>query len=229
MKTVGLLGGMSWESTAEYYRVLNRTVQARLGGQHSAKIVMVSVDFDAIVQLQKAGDWERAGAVLGDAARQLERAGADFALLCTNTMHRVFDAIAAATPLPFVHLADATADALQRAGHRSVALLGTRFTMEQAFYRERLEARGMRVLVPDAGERDRVHEVIYDELCKGRILDASRAEYGAIIARLREAGATAVILGCTEITLLVSQADSVLPIFDTTRIHAELAVEMALA
>lgn len=230
MQVIGLIGGMSWESSAEYYRLLNRGVQGRLGGHHSAELVLVNVDFEPIKHAQHAGDWAAATAPLIVAARRLEQAGASFALLCTNTMHKVFDALEAATPLPFLHLADATGARIRAAGVRRVALLGTGFTMEQAFYRERLAAGfGLEVLVPDADDRALVHRVIYDELCRGDIRESSRAAYSDIIARLRDRGAEAVILGCTEITLLVRPQDSVLPIFDTTRIHCEVALDRALA
>jgi aspartate racemase len=228
MKTIGLVGGMSWESTAIYYRALNREVQARLGGQHSARIVMVSVDFHDVVEMQQRGDWDAAGALLADAAHTLERAGADFGLLCTNTMHRVFDAMTAGTKLPFLHLADATAEALVRAGHRKVGLLGTRYTMEQAFYRDRIASHGIEVLVPDADGRDLVHTVIYDELCKGVVRDASRGRYVGVIEQFARDGATAVILGCTEIGMLIDDASSPLPTFDTSLIHARVAVDRAL-
>jgi aspartate racemase len=230
MQVIGLIGGMSWESSAEYYRLLNRGVQERLGGHHSAQLELVNVDFEPIKHAQHAGDWAAATAPLIVAARRLEQAGASFALLCTNTMHKVFDALEAATPLPFLHLADATGARIRAAGVRRVALLGTGFTMEQAFYRERLAAGfGLEVLVPDADDRALVHRVIYDELCRGDIRESSRAAYSDIIARLRDRGAEAVILGCTEITLLVRPQDSVLPIFDTTRIHCEVALDRALA
>jgi aspartate racemase len=230
MRTIGLIGGMSWESTAEYYRLLNRIAQQRLGGHHSAELVLVSVDFEPIKRAQFAGDWDAATAPLVEAARRLERAGVDFALLCTNTMHKVFDALQASTPLPFLHLADATGERLRAAGVRRVGLLGTGFTMEQDFYKGRLADRfGLEVLVPDAAGRAEVHRIIYDELCLGTIRDDSRATYAATIARLRHDGAEAVILGCTEIGLLVRERDSVLPVYDTARIHCEVAMERALA
>jgi len=230
MRTIGLIGGMSWESSAEYYRLLNRAAQSRLGGHHSAELVLASVDFEPIKQAQHAGDWTAATAPLITAARQLERAGCEFALLCTNTMHKVFDALQGSTSMPFLHLADATGERLQSAGIRRVALLGTGFTMEQDFYKGRLASRfGLDVIVPDAEHRSQVHRIIYDELCLGTVRDESRATYADTIARLRDRGAEAVILGCTEITLLVRAQDSVLPIFDTTRIHCEVAMERALA
>jgi len=229
MKTIGLIGGMSWESSAEYYRLINRAMRERLGGQHSAKSVMVSVDFHEIERLQHAGDWDRLGTMMADAAQQLERAGVDFAVLCTNTMHKLWDAMTSATTVPFIHLADATAQRIVAAGVKRVALLGTRFTMEQDFYKGRLAGFGLDVLVPAPDDRDTVHRVIYDELCLGTVRDASRRDYVAIMERLRERGAEAVILGCTEITLLVGPEHSPIPTFDTTRIHAEVAVDRALA
>lgn len=230
MKTIGLIGGMSWESSAEYYRLLNRGAQERLGGHHSAELILASIDFEPVKQAQHAGDWAAAAAPIIAAAHRLERAGADFALLCTNTMHKVFDTLTVATSLPFLHLADATGERIRAAGVARVGLLGTAFTMEQDFYRQRLASRyGLEVLVPEAGDRALVHRVIYDELCRGEIREDSRAAYSATIARLRDRGAQAVILGCTEITLLVREQDSVLPIFDTTRIHCEVALDRALA
>lgn len=228
MKTIGLIGGMSWESSAEYYRLVNRAVRDRLGGQHSAKSVMVSLDFHEIERLQHAGDWQRLGQLMADAARTLERAGVDFAVLCTNTMHKLWEPMTQATRVPFIHLADATAQRIVAAGVKRVGLLGTRYTMEQDFYRGRLESHGLEVLVPEQGDRDTVHRVIYDELCLGSVREESRQAYVAIIERLRARGAEAVILGCTEITLLVGPEDSPLPTFDTTRIHAEVAVDRAL-
>ena len=229
MQVIGLIGGMSWESSAEYYRLLNRGVLSRRGGHHSARLVMVNVDFEPIKRAQHDGDWSAATVPLIDAAQRLERAGAAFSLLCTNTMHKVFDALEAATPMPFLHLADATGERIRAAGVQRVGLLGTGFTMEQDFYKQRLATRfDLDVLVPDADDRALVHRVIYDELCHGDIREESRAAYAAVIRRLRERGAEAVILGCTEITLLVRQEDSVLPIFDTTRIHCEVALERAL-
>lgn len=228
MKTIGLIGGMSWESSAEYYRLLNRIVRERLGGQHSASCVLVSLDFAEIERLQREGDWDRLGLAMADAARTLERAGAEVAALCTNTMHKLWDTMTSAVSVPFVHVADATAERIVAAGHERVGLLGTRFTMEGAFYLERLAAFGLDVIVPGPEDRERVHRVIYDELCLGRVRDESRREYVAIIEQLRELGAEAVILGCTEIGLLIGPDDSPLPSFDTTRIHAEALVERAL-
>lgn len=229
MKIIGLIGGMSWESTVPYYRLINETIRERLGGLHSAQLVLYSVDFHEVERLQHAGDWQAAGALLAGAARALEAAGADFLVLCTNTMHKVAAAIEAAVAIPLVHIADATATAVRQAGLRSVGLLGTRFTMEQAFYRDRLrELHGLDVLVPAPEDREIVHRVIYDELCLGRINAASREEYRRIIAELVARGAQAIILGCTEISLLVTAQDSAVPLFDTTSIHARRAAEEAL-
>lgn len=230
MKTIGLIGGMSWESTVPYYRAVNEAVRARLGGLHSAKLVLYSVDFEEIERLQRTDRWDAAGVVLGDAARALASAGADFLVICANTMHRVAPAIEAAAGLPLLHIADATAEAILAAGHRRVGLLGTRYTMEQEFYRERLmRPHGLEVLVPGASDREVVHRVIFDELCRGKTLEPSRAEYRRIIAALVARGAEAVILGCTEISLLVDAADASVPLFDTTTIHARKAVDWALA
>lgn len=230
MKVIGLIGGMSWESTVPYYRQINETVKARLGGLHSAKLVLYSVDFHAVERLQHAGDWHGAGALLADAARALEAAGADFIVLCSNTMHKVAGAIEAAVAIPLLHIADPTAKKIRDAGYSTVGLLGTRFTMEQDFYRQRLaERHGLEVLVPNADDRQTVHRIIYDELCLGQIVPESRAAYRRIIADLAQAGAQAIILGCTEIALLVEQGDSPLPLFDTASIHARHAAERALA
>ncbi|BCQ53828.1 aspartate/glutamate racemase family protein [Burkholderia gladioli] len=230
MKTIGLIGGMSWESSAEYYRMINRASKARHGGHHNAKSVMVTVDFAEIEALQRARDWDALGARMADAARQLQSAGADVVVLTTNTMHRVADAIERALTLPFLHIADPTGAALRAAGVERVALLGTRYTMELPFYAARLAERfGIEVLTPDAEDRDTVHRVIYEELCHGLIEPASRAAYAAIIGRLAARGAQAVILGCTEITLLIGERDSPLPVFDTTALHAQAAVDFAAA
>ncbi len=221
---------MSWESTVPYYRQVNQTVKQHLGGLHSAKVVLYSVDFHEVERLQHAGDWDAAGALLAAAARSLRAAGADFLVLCTNTMHKVAHAIEAAVDIPLFHIADPTAIEIKHAGHARVGLLGTRFTMEQAFYKDRLRERhGLDVVVPDQHDRDIVHRIIYEELCLGRIVDASRDEYRRIIAGLVAQGAQAIILGCTEISLLVAQADADVPLFDTTAIHARKAAEWALA
>ena len=229
MKTIGLLGGMSWESTLPYYRHINEAVRERLGGLHSARLVLYSLDFHEIEALQRQGDWAAAGTLLADAARRLESAGADFLLLCTNTMHKVADAIEAASALPLLHIADPTAAAIQAAGLQRVGLLGTRFTMEQPFYRQRLEDRhGIQVLVPDEPDRAEVHRVIYEELCRGVVSEASRQAYRQVISSLVARGAQAVILGCTEIGLLVRADDAEVPLFDTCVLHAQAAAERAL-
>lgn len=230
MKVIGLIGGMSWESTIPYYRQINETVKARLGGLHSAKIVLYSVDFQGIERLQHSGDWEAAGRALGEVARSLESAGADFLVLCTNTMHKVAPAIESAVRIPLLHIADPAADEIKQAGISTVGLLGTRFTMEQQFYRDRLfERHGLHVLIPEQEDREVVHRIIYEELCLGSVLPRSRAEYRRIIANLVAQGAEAVILGCTEISLLVGSRDSDVPLFDTTSIHARRAAEWALS
>lgn len=229
MKVIGLIGGMSWESTALYYRIINEDVKQRLGGLHSAKLVLYSVDFHEIEQLQAAGDWEKAGSILAEAALNLQRAGADFIVLCTNTMHKVAQQITAAVHIPLLHIADATAQRIQQAGLRKVGLLATRFTMEQDFYRGRLQdGYAIEVLTPSAADRALVHEVIYQELCLGVIEPESRTRYRQIMQQLVEQGAEAIILGCTEITLLVDATDASVPLFDTTRIHAQDAVIQAL-
>lgn len=230
MKCIGLLGGMSWESTVSYYQALNRGVRAQLGGLHSARVLLNSVDFAGIERLQHAGDWPATARLLAAEARKLQDGGADFLLIGTNTMHKVAPEIEAAIDIPLLHIADATAAKLQADGITRVGLLGTRFTMEQDFYKGRLQERfGLAVLVPDEAGRERVHRIIYDELCLGEIRESSRAEYLAIIAGLAAAGAEAVILGCTEIALLVGDARATVPLYDTTAIHAEAAVALALA
>ena len=229
MKTIGLLGGMSWESSIEYERVINTEVRRRLGGTHSADLLIRSYDFHEVEALQEAGDWDAAGALLAGDAAALEAAGADLSLLCTNTMHIVAPAIEAAIGVPFLHLADATADAVIAAGVEQVALLGTRYTMEQPFYRDRLAARGLDVRVPDEPDRTMIHNVIFDELVQGQIVAESKAAYLAAIERLTAAGAQGVIAGCTEIELLVQAEDLTLPYFPTARLHALAAVDAALA
>ena len=230
MKCIGLLGGMSWESTVSYYQALNRGMRAKLGGLHSARVLLNSVDFAAIERLQHAGDWPATARLLAAEARRLQDGGADFLLIGTNTMHKVAPEIEAAIDIPLLHIADSTAAKLRADGITRVGLLGTRFTMEQDFYKGRLQARfGLTVLVPDGAGRERVHRIIYDELCLGEIRASSRAEYLAIIAELAAAGAEAVILGCTEIALLVGDARAAVPLYDTTAIHAEAAVALALA
>ncbi|WP_306213938.1 aspartate/glutamate racemase family protein [Actinoplanes sp. RD1] len=227
MLTIGMLGGMSWESSAHYYKLANELVRDRLGGLHSARCVLWSADFAEIEELQRTGDWAAAGRVLAGAARQVEAAGADFLLLCTNTMHKVADEVQAAIGIPLLHLADATADAVLAAGLGTIGLLGTAFTMEQDFYRDRLTARGLTVLVPDEPGRRDVHRIIYDELVQGIVREESRARYREVIASLAGRGAQGVILGCTEIELLVGPADSPVPVFPTTRLHVEAAVQLA--
>ena len=230
MKTIGLLGGMSWESTVVYYQEINRIVGERLGGHHSAKIILHSVDFDEIVRLQHAGDWDATAETLTDAAESLQRAGADVLVICTNTMHKVAPQIEERVNLPPVHIADATAVVISRSGIKTVGLLGTRFTMEQDFYKGRLEDRhDLCVVVPEQADREIVHRVIYDELCQGKVLDASRDQYRRIVASVVERGAQGVIFGCTEIRLLLGNQNVSVPTFDTTAIHARAAVDFALA
>ncbi|MFJ7591766.1 aspartate/glutamate racemase family protein [Streptomyces sp. NPDC097617] len=229
MKTIGLLGGMSWESTAEYYRLLNEFTRERLGGLHSARCVLYSVDFAEIEQFQAQGRWDEAAQVLAAAARSVEAAGADLVLLCTNTMHKVADLVQAAVSIPLLHLADATADAVRAQGLQRVGLLGTAFTMEQDFYRGRLAAGGLDVSVPDPAERALVHRVIYEELCLGVVREESRTAYREVIAGLVATGAQGIVLGCTEIELLVGAEDSPVPVFPTARIHAAAAVDAALS
>jgi len=229
MKTIGLIGGMSWESSLEYYRLINEETKRRLGGLHSAKCVLVSVDFAEIERYQAEGDWEAAGKALAEAAISLEKAGADSVTLCTNTMHKVADAITSAVSIPLIHIADVTGAKIRADGNLTVGLLGTRYTMEQAFLKQRLEDKfGLKVIIPDEQNRQIVHQVIYDELCLGQILPTSRAEYQRIIRELKSAGAKAVILGCTEIELLIKQEDSDLPVYPTTTLHAMGAVDFAL-
>ncbi len=229
MRTIGLIGGMSWESSAQYYRIINEAVRERLGGVHSARSLMLSVDFGEVERLQHASEWDALAALMVDAARSLERGGADFILICTNTMHRMAGEVAASVGVPLIHIADPTAAEITRRGHVRVGLLGTAFTMEQDFYKGRLASRhGLEVLVPGEPDRATVHRIIYDELVAGRVNPVSRAEYRAVIARLVERGAEAIILGCTEIMLLVRPEDSSVPLYDTTTLHALAAVELAL-
>jgi aspartate racemase len=230
MKTLGLIGGMSWESSVPYYRLINEGIKARLGGLHSAKLVLYSVDFAEVEQLQAAGRWHEAGHMLAQAAQSLQAAGAQGLVLCTNTMHKVADAIESAVDLPLIHIADATAQAVQTANLQRVGLLGTRFTMEQDFYKARLQnAFGLDVLVPEPRDRDEVHRIIYQELCLGQVHGASRDIYRSVIQRLIGQGAQGIILGCTEIGLLVGANDSAVPLFDTTALHAQAAVDWMLA
>ncbi|WP_112268145.1 aspartate/glutamate racemase family protein [Lentzea terrae] len=226
MLTIGMLGGMSWESSAEYYRLANVLVRERLGGLHSAKVLLHSVDFAEIERMQVEGRWEDAGKALAAAAAEVQAGGADFLLLCTNTMHKVFDQVQAAVDIPMIHLGDTTAQAIKNAGLTTVGLLGTGFTMDQPFYRERLESHGLRVLLPSPEDRATVHRIIYDELCVGIVREESRRAYQDVIARFD--GAEGIILGCTEIELLITQADVPLPVFPTTRLHVEAAVERAV-
>ena len=228
MKTIGLIGGMSWESTAHYYRVLNQQTAARLGGLHSAPLIVHSVDFAPIAELQSAGDWDGAGQQLAVIAKGLETAGAEIIGLATNTMHVVADAITSDLNVPFVHIADPTSDALLADGFETVGLLGTRFTMEMSFYRDRLAARGLASLIPEV-DRTNLNGIIYDELCRGIVREESRRIYVSAIERLAARGAQAVILGCTEITMLIDDSVSPLPVYDTTDLHARALVDAALA
>ncbi len=228
MKTIGLLGGMTWHSTVDYYRLINEGVQRRLGGSSSARCILYSVEFGEFEELQKAGDWDRLTRLMVDAALKIEGAGADLLVICANTMHRTAEAIQAATAVPLIHIADAAAAEIRQTGLKTVGLLGTRYTMEMEFYRQRLEKKhGLRVIVPDEPDRTRIHDIIYTELTFGVIKESSRDEYLAVIDRLRARGAEGVILGCTEIPLLVKPGDAALPLFDTTALHAQAAVEAA--
>ncbi len=230
MKTIGLLGGMSWESSLEYYRIINETVKKRLGNLHSAQCLMYSVDFAEIEALQHAGEWDELTRQMIAAVQRLENGGADLIVICTNTMHRMADDIKAATTVPLLHIADAAANAIKAAGLKKVGLLGTRFTMEGAFYREILEnEHGLQVVIPRDEDREKVHHIIYDELVQGQILESSRGVYQEVIERLQGQGAQGVILGCTEIPLLIRQSDVDIPVFDTTTIHAQAAVDWALS
>lgn len=229
LKTIGLIGGMSWESSAEYYRLLNETVRARFGGLHSASCLLLSVDFEEIAVLQRAGDWAALTEKMIDCAQRLEHAGAELLLICTNTMHRMAEEVQAAVAVPLVHIADATAARVHGAGFRRVGLLGTLYTMEQDFYRARLARDfGLDVLIPEEADRQSVHQVIFSELCLGQTLDASRHLYREIIGRLVDRGAEAIILGCTEIMLLLGPEDSPVPLFDTTAIHVQAALKAAI-
>jgi aspartate racemase len=227
---IGLIGGMSWESTVPYYQQINEVIKERLGGLHSARLILYSVDFHDIERLQNAGDWPAAGRLLAEAARSLQSAGAELLVLCTNTMHKVASTIEASVGIPLLHIADPTAWKIRGAGYSKVGLLGTRFTMEQGFYVDRLQERhGLQVLVPKSEDREVIHRIIYEELCLGKVLPQSRAEYRRVIADLKGQGAQAIILGCTEISLLVGPEDAEIPLFDTARIHARSAAEWALA
>jgi aspartate racemase len=230
MKTIGMIGGMSWESSQIYYQRANQLVKEKLGGLHSAKVILLSVDFAEIAELQSSGQWEKAGEIMAQAAYSLQLAGADLIILCTNTMHKLSAEIEAKIQIPFLHIADATATAIKTAGLKKIALLGTKFTMEQDFYRGRLvDQHQLEVLTPDEADRNKVHEIIYQELCRGIIKDTSREEYIAIINQLIERGAEGVILGCTEITMLIQQQNVDIPIFDTTELHVRYAVNTACA
>jgi len=230
LKTIGLIGGMSWESTVLYYRTINEAIKSRLGGLHSAKIILYSFDFDEIESLQRVGDWDSAGALLASAAKCVETAGAQCLVLCTNTMHKVASKLEAAVSVPLLHIADATGAAIKRAGFSAIGLLGTRFTMEQPFYRERLvRGFGLEVIVPPEKDRVIVHRVIYEELCRGVTSAESRVEFRRIMEALAAQGAQAIVLGCTEISLLVGARDATVPLFDTTAIHGLAAAELALA
>lgn len=228
MKTIGLIGGMSWESTVTYYRLINEYVKSRLGGLHSAKILMYSVDFAEIEECQASGNWDKSAAILGSAAQSLQKAGADFIVICTNTMHKVVPAIEKRIDIPIIHIADATADVLLNADIKKAALLGTKYTMLQDFYKERLEKRGITVLIPNGDDVETINRVIYDELCRGIVSPTSREEYARIIGELKGLGAQGVILGCTEIGMLIDEKCSPLPVFDTTVIHAEKAADISL-
>ena len=229
MRTIGLIGGMSWESTALYYRIINREVAERLGGLHSARLLLHSVDFEDVVQGQRRGDWDGLGARLADAAVGLQNSGADCVLIATNTMHRVADAVQAALRVPLLHIADATATSITAAGCRRVALLGTRYTMEQPFYVAHLRRHGIACIVPQDDDRDALHALIFDELCKGEVAPSARARLQAIVARQVARGAEGVVLGCTELPLALQAADVAVPLFDTTTLHALAAVDFALS
>ncbi|MAM86196.1 MAG: aspartate/glutamate racemase [unclassified Hahellaceae] len=228
MKTIGLIGGMSWESTQTYYRLINQRIREELGGLHSAKLVLYSVDFAEIEALQHQGDWQATGEMLSSVGQSVESAGAEFLVLCTNTMHKVASQIESAVSIPLLHIADATANRLKEDGVTCVGLLGTRFTMEQVFYLGRLEDHGIQVVVPDESQRESIHSVIYNELCKGVVRSDSKALYLDVVVSLAERGAQGVILGCTEIGLLIQSSDTEIKLYDTTEIHAEQAVQYAL-
>ncbi|MDR2993537.1 aspartate/glutamate racemase family protein [Bacillus cereus] len=228
MKTIGLIGGMSWESTSEYYRIINEEIKERLGGLHSAKCMINSVDFEEIERFQSRGDWNGAGEVLANAAYSLQKGGADFIIICTNTMHKVIEKIKKKIDIPILHIADATANEINRKGIQTVGLLGTKYTMEQDFYKSRIEEHDIKVIVPSGTNREKVNEVIYTELCLGKIVFQSREYYKRVIEELVQEGAQGIILGCTEIGLLIKQENVSVPIFDTTHIHAIEAVKLAL-
>ena len=229
MKTIGLIGGMSWESTVTYYQIINETVKKELGGLHSSRCILYSVDFDEIEKCQSCGDWDKSGDILGQAARSLEKAGADFIVICTNTMHKVAPRIQSYISIPLLHIADVTTECLKDRGIKTVALLGTRYTMEQDFYKERLVQSGLQVLIPEEPQREMINRVIFDELCLGTISSESMAGFLAIIRGLGQKGAEGVILGCTEIGLLIRQEDTDIPLFDTTVIHARKAAMASIS
>lgn len=229
MKIMGLIGGMSWESSLEYYRIVNETVKEKRGGFHSAKCILYSVDFEEVEKLQHQGDWDALTRLMSDCAKRLERAGADFVVICTNTMHKMADEVQAAVRVPVLHIVDVTAEAINRNGQTRVGLLGTKFTMEQDFYKGRLrDKHGLEVLIPSAEERQEVHDILYSELCLGKIKELSREKFKSVIQNLVDQGAEGIILGCTEIPLIVSQDDYAIPLYDTTRLHAQAAVDFAL-
>lgn len=228
MKTIGLIGGMSWESSLEYYRIINEEVKNRLSGLHSATCMLYSVDFEAVERYQSEGDWDRAGKLLGDVALILENAGADFIVICTNTMHKVVESIEQRITIPILHIADATANDINQSKIQKVGLLGTKYTMEQDFYKSRIESNGIKVIVPNADERKEINRVIFEELVLGKVNHSSREYYRHVIQNLIDNGAEGIILGCTEIGLLVKPVDSQVPLFDTTVIHARAAVNKAL-
>ncbi len=229
MKTIGLIGGMSWESSLHYYRIINEAVKQRLGGLHSARCILYSVEFAEVEEMQRQGRWQESAALLGDVARRLEGAGAELIVICTNTMHKVAGEVQACTHVPLLHIADATAQKIVERGLVRVGLLGTQFTMEEGFYKDRLiQNYGLQVLIPNPAERQLVHRVIYEELCLGTINPASKEYFKGIIQKLVQAGAQGIILGCTEIGMLIQEPDSPVPLFDTTQIHAEAAVDFAL-
>lgn len=228
MKTIGLIGGMSWESTVTYYQIINNTVKQELGGLHSAKILLYSVDFAEIEECQSNGEWEKSAEILADAAQNLQKAGADFIVICTNTMHKVASQIQEKISIPIIHIADATAEELKKNNIKNVALLGTKYTMTQDFYKERIKNNGINVIIPNEADIELVNNIIYEELCLGEIKEESRKQYIRIIGEMKEKGAEGVILGCTEIGLLIKQEDSTLPVFDTTQIHAHIASMKAI-
>ncbi len=229
MKTIGLIGGMSWESTAEYYRIINETVKEKLGGFHSARLVLYSVDFSEVEKMQDRGQWTDASRLLAMAARKIEKAGADFGLICANTMHKVFDEVQKSIAIPLLHIGDVTAHEIQKCGTHKVGLLGTRYTMEQDFYKDRLQKKyQLKVIIPNRRERAVIHRILYNELCLGKILKTSRSQFHKIIDGLQARGAEGIILGCTEIPLIVDKRDYEIPLFDTTELHARAAVEYAL-